>query len=105
MSVDFENFKIHVRSALPPGGISLDERRMLAALGLAGEAGEVADQIKKNRYHGRLPDHEHDEKMLLELGDLLWYFALMCDVYGLTLEEVMQTNIEKLRQRGALRKG
>ena len=104
MSIDFESFKIHVGASLAPSAVASD-LKILAALGLAGEAGEIADQIKKNRFHGALPAPQHEAKMALELGDLLWYFALMCRLYNFTLEDIMQANVVKLRERGALRKG
>ncbi|MEM1268425.1 MAG: nucleoside triphosphate pyrophosphohydrolase family protein [Bacteroidota bacterium] len=66
------------------------------ALGLAGEAGEVADLIKKGVFHqhGVSRDTIRDE-----LGDVLWYVAALCTNHGLTLEEVMEANVEKLKQR------
>ncbi len=75
-----------------------DRRELLtlAALGIAGEAGEVVDIIKKVLYHA----HELDTLALCtEVGDLLWYITLLCETSGFTLENVMQTNVEKLRQR------
>jgi|SRR5579883_226372 len=68
----------------------------LTALGIAGESGEVVDIIKKKLYHA----HELDVLALgKEIGDLLWYIVLLCDVVGLTLDEVIQMNVEKLRKR------
>lgn len=68
----------------------------LTALGIAGEAGEVVDIVKKVLYHS----HELDISVLCkEIGDLLWYTVLLCDTVGLTLGDVMQTNVEKLRGR------
>ena len=66
------------------------------ALGLAGEAGEVADDIKKKYFHGRDIDSEHT---IEELGDVMWYVAMICDASGFTLDDVMQTNKEKLENR------
>lgn len=72
------------------------ELLILTALGLAGEAGEIVDIVKKVIYHS----HELDTSMLCkEAGDLLWYLALLCDTVGLTLEDVMQANVDKLRKR------
>jgi NTP pyrophosphatase (non-canonical NTP hydrolase) len=68
----------------------------LTALGIAGEAGEVVDTVKKVLYHS----HELDISALCkEVGDLLWYTVLLCDTVGLTLDDVMQTNVDKLRRR------
>lgn len=75
-----------------------DPQVMIAwnALGLAGEAGEVADLIKKGIFHQRGLDKENLKK---ELGDVLWYLTALCSDLGLTLEEVMQHNIQKLQAR------
>lgn len=67
-----------------------------AALGIAGEAGEVADLIKKERCHGAPRD---SQKMLKELGDVLWYLSVVAAQYGFTLEQVKDANIAKLRAR------
>lgn len=75
-----------------------DSRDLLtiSALGIAGEAGEVVDHLKKVLYHG----HELDTTELCkEMGDLLWYLILLCETTGLTLDEVMQANVAKLRKR------
>ena len=73
-----------------------DESLLTAALGLCGESGEVADRIKKWRYHG----HElgHDD-LVKELGDVLWYLALAAEHLGVSLESVAQANINKLWAR------
>lgn len=66
------------------------------ALGLAGEAGEVVDLIKKGIYHQQGIDRDKVKK---ELGDVLWYLSALCKQFDFTLEEVMETNIEKLKAR------
>src|SRR5215207_10508111 len=67
-----------------------------AALGLAGEAGEVADHIKKHLFH----DFPLDEaEVVKELGDCLWYVAAMCTTLGISMDHVARTNVEKLRRR------
>lgn len=65
-------------------------------LGIAGEAGEVADLIKKVIGHG----HDLDrEKLKLELGDVLWYVAGLAHLVDLTLDEVAAANVAKLEKR------
>jgi NTP pyrophosphatase (non-canonical NTP hydrolase) len=65
-------------------------------MGLNGEAGECIDIFKKYFYQG----HELDkEKLIDELGDVLWYIAETCTGIGVTMEEVAKRNIEKLRKR------
>lgn len=76
-----------------------DEHKMgLAydALGLAGEAGEVADYMKKVIGHGKTFDDQHVEK---ELGDILWYINRMTRRLGKTLTNVAIKNIAKLKAR------
>ena len=65
-------------------------------LGMAGEAGEVADIVKKHLYQGHPLDHE---KLLEEVGDVAWYLALAATVAGVTLESVLEANIAKLTGR------
>ncbi len=67
-----------------------------AALGLTGESGEVSDYIKKVLFHG----HDLDKtKVMDELGDVLWYVALMADAIEVPLSTIMAANIEKLKAR------
>lgn len=67
-----------------------------AALGLTGEAGEVAELIKKHLYHATPLD---EEALVKELGDCLWYVAAFATVCGLSLGEIAARNVEKLRRR------
>jgi NTP pyrophosphatase (non-canonical NTP hydrolase) len=66
------------------------------AIGLAGEAGEVCEHIKKGVFHQHGVDRD---KMKKELGDVLWYVAALCTKLGLDMGDVMAANIEKLRAR------
>jgi NTP pyrophosphatase (non-canonical NTP hydrolase) len=79
------------------------------ALGLASEAGEVAGKIKKQIRDGAgwtgEQREDHRRAVLDEIGDVLWYCAELCTVYGAQLGDVMRANIEKLesrQQRGVL---
>lgn len=66
------------------------------AIGLAGEAGEVADTVKKAVFH----QHGVDRDVLIkELGDVLWYVAALCTKLDVPMADVMARNIAKLRQR------
>jgi NTP pyrophosphatase (non-canonical NTP hydrolase) len=78
-----------------------------AALGMAGEAGEVADEAKKSlRYpeRGKLTP-ERVAKIIEEMGDVLWYIAKMCEELGIKMETVAQANLTKLEKRYADRGG
>lgn len=66
------------------------------ALGLGGEAGEVLDDVKKRKYHGRNIPIEHTAE---ELGDVLWYLANLTTQLGYSLEDIVEYNVHKLKNR------
>jgi len=70
------------------------------ALGITGEAGEIADHVKKmlRDDKGVLTD-DRKEALKKELGDVLWYIANMARRLGLTLDEVAEANIQKIVDR------
>ena len=70
------------------------------ALGLAGEAGEVAEHAKKaiRDDAGNITD-ERRAAMAKELGDVLWYVAQLASELGLNLDEIAHGNLEKLLSR------
>ncbi|MDA0717377.1 MAG: nucleoside triphosphate pyrophosphohydrolase family protein [Cyanobacteria bacterium] len=71
-------------------------------LGLCGEAGEVADKVKKvlrDRQGSFSP--EVIAELQLELGDVLWYVAQLATELGLELENIAQANLDKLASRAA----
>jgi NTP pyrophosphatase (non-canonical NTP hydrolase) len=70
------------------------------ALGLAGEAGELAEHAKKAiRDDGGTVSDERRAAMAKELGDVLWYVAQLASELGLELEDVARENLEKLSSR------
>ncbi len=70
------------------------------ALGLAGEAGEVAEHAKKAiRDDGGEVSEERRAAMAKELGDVLWYVSQLASELGLDLDELAQGNLEKLLSR------
>jgi NTP pyrophosphatase (non-canonical NTP hydrolase) len=77
-------------------GLTLRDSLSNWGLGLAGETGEVVEHIKKHLYHGRKLNLDEVKR---ELGDCLWYIAAFCNDLGFSLEDVMQTNIDKLKER------
>lgn len=81
--------------SLPPG-VSQRDALNIGALGLAGESGEVIELVKKHLFHGHALDRDRLKK---ELGDVLWYLAAVCTAEGLSLGDVADGNIEKLRAR------
>jgi NTP pyrophosphatase (non-canonical NTP hydrolase) len=72
------------------------ERLMVQALGLAGEAAEVGQLIKKWAWHGKPLDAE---KIKDELSDTLWYIADLASALNLNLDEIAAHNVNKLLKR------
>src|SRR3989344_2438549 len=69
-------------------------------LGLVGEAGEVAEKIKKaHRDHGGVIDESRKQEVAKELGDVLWNVAQISTELGLSMKDVATNNIEKLYSR------
>jgi NTP pyrophosphatase (non-canonical NTP hydrolase) len=66
------------------------------ALGLTGEAGEVADAIKKSVFHRHPFDRD---ELIKELGDVLWYVAALCTKIDVSMSDIMQRNVDKLKKR------
>jgi NTP pyrophosphatase (non-canonical NTP hydrolase) len=70
------------------------------ALGLAGEAGEVAEHAKKAiRDDAGVVTEERRQAMAKELGDVLWYVSQLASELGLELDEIARANLEKLLSR------
>jgi len=76
--------------------LGLKDRLAMTGLGLVGETGECADLVKKHLFHGHPLDKD---KLAKELGDVLWYVAIMANSIGLGLDEIGDRNIAKLRAR------
>jgi len=69
-------------------------------LGLTGEAGEVANIVKKiQRDHNGIITDEIRAKLKDELGDVLWYISACADELGLTINEIAEFNVLKLAKR------
>jgi NTP pyrophosphatase (non-canonical NTP hydrolase) len=76
-----------------------DNQRLaiLGCMGLAGEAGEVVDHFKKAIFHdGATLD---GDKVVLELGGVLWYLSAICTAIGVDLGLIAEENQRKLRER------
>ncbi len=101
----FEEYQQESRkTAIYPG---VGHNFVYPTLGLSGEAGEVADKIKKvlRDQDGKLEDATRTE-IEKELGDVLWYIAQIATELGLSLERVAAENIKKLLsrlERGAIK--
>jgi NTP pyrophosphatase (non-canonical NTP hydrolase) len=96
--MNFENYQSEAsQTALYPNRLKNLE---YPTLGLAGEAGEVANIVKKiQRDHGGVVTEEVRAKLKDELGDVLWYISACADELGLTLSEIAEYNVNKLARR------
>lgn len=77
---------------------SLEKKDVLinGVMGLCGEAGEAIDIVKKHLAQGHELDREH---LIDELGDIAWYLAETATVLDVSLDEVLERNIAKLKKR------
>lgn len=75
-----------------------EHRIVYPAFGLASEAGEVCDKIKK-ALRGDFETGLNYEGLKKELGDVLWYISILAEDLGFSLQEVAQANVEKLADR------
>jgi NTP pyrophosphatase (non-canonical NTP hydrolase) len=73
-----------------------DSAKYYLTLGLAGEAGEVANKIKKEIRDGKTVTKEEIKG---ELGDVLWYLSELALSYGIELDEIALSNVKKLQDR------
>ena len=96
--MNFEDYQTEAsQTALYPRRMSNLE---YPTLGLAGEAGEVANIVKKiQRDQGGVINDEIRGKLKDELGDVLWYISACADELDLTLDEIAEFNVQKLAAR------
>lgn len=76
--------------------LSREDLLLDGVLGMAGEAGECADIMKKHLFQGHELDKHH---LMKECGDVAWYLAITAWALGFTLDDVLTTNVEKLEAR------
>ena len=85
--------------ALETAVYPIEAKIVYPILGLAGEAGEVADKYKKIIRGDKVLDSTTRDTLVGEVGDVLWYVAVLSADLGFTLEEVAQMNVRKLSSR------
>jgi NTP pyrophosphatase (non-canonical NTP hydrolase) len=71
-------------------------RLLHGAIGLVTESGELIDALKKSAFYGRKLDKQNLRE---ELGDVMWYLAILLDELDYSFEQCQQDNINKLRKR------
>ncbi len=98
--MDFKTYQS--KSRLTARYPNLGSNNIYPTLGLVGEAGEVAEKIKKViRDKNGIFDEESKKGIKKELGDVLWYLSNLCTEFDFSLEEVALQNLEKLRLRAS----
>lgn len=71
-------------------------RLLHAGIGLATESGEILDQLKKAIFYGKPLDKVN---LAEEIGDQMWYMAIMADALGVNFDDIQAKNIAKLKAR------
>ncbi len=96
------NFDEYQKRALTTAHTTGDEFKDLMhwILGVTGESGEIAEKIKKiiRDKNGKISGEDKSE-LAKEIGDVLWYLAVLADHLDLSLEEVVENNLDKLKSR------
>lgn len=65
-------------------------------MGIGSEAGEIMENVKRSKIHNIKLDKS---KLIHDMGDLMWYLAILCDDLGVSFEEVWEKNIKMLKKR------
>ena len=79
---------------------NVDLNRLLtAAIGVGAEGGEFAEIVKKITFQGKPYDDASREHMIVELGDVMWYIAQACMSLGVTIDDLVIRNVQKLSAR------
>ena len=75
------------------------QRLLTAAVGMSAEAGEFTEVVKKIIFQGKPVNEDNLFHLKRELGDIMWYVAQACIGLGVSLEEVIEMNVDKLKSR------
>jgi NTP pyrophosphatase (non-canonical NTP hydrolase) len=75
------------------------ERLLTAGVGINAEGGEFLEIIKKMVFQGKPWNDDNREHLIIELGDIMWYVAQACNALGVSFDDVISTNVNKLLKR------
>ena len=75
------------------------ERLVTAGVGLNAESGEFLEIVKKMVFQGKPWNEDNREHLIIELGDIIWYATNACMALGISFEDVVTRNVEKLEKR------
>ena len=96
-SKDYQCFTESI-SSLNAKGANI-ERLLTAAVGISAEGGEFMEIVKKMVFQGKPYNDDNREHLIIELGDVMWYVMQACMALGVSLDEVVEGNVEKLKKR------
>jgi NTP pyrophosphatase (non-canonical NTP hydrolase) len=96
-SKDFKSF-IESLNNLDGKGANIN-RLTTAAVGISAEGGEFMEIVKKMVFQGKPWNADNREHLIIELGDVLWYVAQACMALEVSFDDVVATNVEKLKKR------
>jgi len=96
-SKDYESF-ISSLNLLDRQGSNIN-RLATAAVGISAEGGEFMEIVKKMVFQGKPWNADNREHLIIELGDVLWYVAQACMALEVSFDDVVATNVEKLKKR------
>jgi len=96
--MEFDDYQRRSRETAVYPGLGTG-RLEYPALGLAGEAGEVCEKVKKILRGDALEQDLSKEALTMALGDVLWYLTAMCWELNISLDDVARKNLEKLKSR------
>lgn len=97
LPMSFDEYQAATERTANRKDVDTDDKRFANfGMGLAGEAGETCDLLKKHLFHGQPLDRE---KLIKEMGDVLWYLAALASTVKVPLSEVAERNIIKLKAR------
>ena len=95
-----KDFKFFIESLNNLDGKGANINRLATAgVGLAAESGEFLEIVKKMVFQGKPWDEHNREHLIIELGDVLWYVAQACMALEVSFDDVVATNVEKLKKR------
>ena len=96
-SKDYQSF-LESLSTLDGEGSNI-HRLLTAAVGISAEGGEFMEIVKKMVFQGKPWNHDNREHLIIELGDVMWYVMQACKALHVSLDEVIECNVDKLKKR------
>ena len=96
-SKDYKSF-LESLSTLDGEGSNI-HRLLTAAVGISAEGGEFMEIVKKIIFQGKPWNDDNREHLIIELGDVMWYVMQACKALHVSLDEVIECNVDKLKKR------